>query len=259
MRVNSAKAKMLDGKPAFGYALAMGSPEMAELLGNSGIDFLLLDRQHGSWGEDSTITALAYLSNSPAVPMARVVTNSYAQIGRLLDEGMLGIVVPMVDTVEQAEAVAAACRFPPKGRRSWGWGRARVYGSDYPAWADAEVFVAVQLESIEAVQNAEAIMAVPGIDGCWVGPGDLALSMGIHPFRAREYDEHRRALEAVVTACRNTGTIPGIAGSTPDEGIEYAAMGFQFITAGSDIGFLSGAAAAGVAKLATIHTTGQES
>jgi 2-keto-3-deoxy-L-rhamnonate aldolase RhmA len=254
MRINTAKAKMLEGHPAFGYALALGSPEMAEVLGESGIDFLLLDRQHGSWGEDSTIRALAYLARSEAVPMARVATNHYDQIGRLLDEGMLGIVVPMVDTPEQAQAAADACRFPPLGKRSYGWGRARVYGSDYPYRSDAEVFLAIQLESATAVENAEAILSTPGIDGCWVGPADLAFSMGFHPDEIPQRDEHQRALESVVQACRNTGTIPGIAGGTPEDGLRYAAMGFQFITAGSDIGFLSEGAIAGAAKLSGITT-----
>jgi 4-hydroxy-2-oxoheptanedioate aldolase len=167
---------------------------------------------------------------------------------------MLGIVVPMVDTPEQAQAAADACRFPPLGKRSYGWGRARVYGGDYPYRSDAEVFLAIQLESAAAVENAEAILATPGVDGCWVGPADLAFSMGFHPDEIPQRDEHQRALESVVQACRNTGTIPGIAGGTPEDGLRYAAMGFQFITAGSDIGFLLEGAIAGAAKLSGITT-----
>ena len=186
---------MLGGEPAFGYALGLGSPLAAEALGGAGIDFLLLDTQHGSWGPDSTIAALSAMSAGSAVPMARVATNNYTQIGRLLDEGMLGIVVPMVDTPEDARAAAAACRFPPHGSRSWGWGRAWAYGADYPDWIDGQVFLAVQIESARAVENAEAILATPGVDGCWIGPADLALSMGIHPRDASTREEHVRAVE----------------------------------------------------------------
>ncbi|MBI3976547.1 MAG: hypothetical protein HY331_00035 [Chloroflexi bacterium] len=249
MRVNTAKQTMLRGEPAFGYSLGLGSPLAAELLSNCGIDFLLLDTQHGSWGPDSTILALAAIAGGSAVPMARVAANNYTLIGRLLDEGMLGIVVPMVHTVEDARAAAAACRFPPIGARSWGWGRAKAYGDDYPEWIDDQLFLAVQIESAQAVENAEAIMAVPGIDGCWVGPADLALSMGFSPKEAPHREEHARALERVVQACRNTGKISGLAGASPEEGVQRARQGFQFITVAGDARMLMAAAQAGLRTL----------
>ena len=138
-KINTAKQMMLQGKPAFGYSLGLGSPAAAEILSTSGIDFLLLDRQHGSWGDESTIAALIAMSAGTAVPMARVARNDYTLIGRLLDEGMLGIVVPMVHTPEDAKAAADACRFPPIGTRSWGWGRARAHGADYSDWIDEQL------------------------------------------------------------------------------------------------------------------------
>jgi 4-hydroxy-2-oxoheptanedioate aldolase len=246
MKINTAKQTMLKGKPAFGYGLALGSPLNAELLSNCGIDFLLLDRQHGSWGDDSTIAALIAMASGSAIPMARVARNNYTLIGRLLDEGMLGIIVPMVHTAKDAQAVASACRFPPAGERSWGWGRARAYGADYPQWIDEQLFVAVQIESAQAVENAEAIMATPGIDGCWLGPSDLSLSMGFSPGEMDQREEHARALEKVVQACRNTGKIPGIAGRSIQDAVRRAGQGFQFITAGSDAGFILSGAASGL-------------
>ena len=249
MKVNSAKNTMLEGKPAFGYALAMGSPSNAELLSNCGIDFILLDRQHGSWGDDSTIAAFTAMASGSAVPMARVARNDYTLIGRLLDEGAMGIIVPMVHTADDAQAAASACRFPPTGDRSWGWGRARTYGADYSEWIGEQLFVAVQIESALAVENAEAIMATPGVDGCWLGPSDLALSLGFHPSQMSQREEHARALENVVKACRNTGTIPGIAGMGIEDAIARAGQGFQFITAGSDAGFMLAGAASGLSAL----------
>jgi 4-hydroxy-2-oxoheptanedioate aldolase len=244
MKVNSAKQKMLQGKPAFGFGLGLGSPAAAEVLSTSGIDFLLLDRQHGSWGDESTIAALIAMHAGTAIPMARVARNDYTLIGRLLDEGMLGIVVPMVHTADDAKAAADACRLPPIGTRSWGYGRARAHGADYTEWIDEQLFVAVQIESAQAVENAEAILATPGVDGCWLGPSDLALSMGIHPREMFQREEHARAIERVLQACRNTGKIPGFAGSSPQHGMELAKQGFQFLTAGSDAGFLLGGSAA---------------
>ena len=251
MKINTAKQKMLQGKPAFGFGLGLGSPAAVEVLSTSGADFLLLDRQHGSWGDESTIAALIAMQAGTAVPMARVARNDYTLIGRLLDEGMLGIVVPMVHTAAEAKAAADACRFPPIGTRSWGYGRARAHGDDYTTWIDEQLFLAVQIESIQAVENAEAILATPGVDGCWLGPSDLALSMGIHPSKMFEREEHARAVERVLQACRNTGKIPGFAGNSPQHGMDLAAQGFQFLTAGSDVGFLLGGAAAAIKLFAS--------
>jgi 4-hydroxy-2-oxoheptanedioate aldolase len=249
VQVNTAKHKMRQGQPAYGYSLGLGSPLAAELLSRSGIDWLLLETQHGSWGHDGAIAALVAIAGGSAIPMARVAKNDYFLIGKLLDQGALGIVVPMVDTPELAKAAADACRLPPHGIRSWGVGRARVYGDDYFDWIDEQVFVAVQIESIAAVEQAEAIMATPGIDGCWAGPADLALSMGIDPRKAGDDDRHGRALETILTACRNTGKAPGLACPGPAEAKRRGDEGWQFLTAGSDAGFLLGGAKSGLKVL----------
>ncbi len=249
MKVNGAKAKMLAGQPAFGYALALGSPLVAEAMAGTGVDFIMIDGQHGSFGPDSTIERFMAMASSPAAPMARVARNDFTMIGRLLDEGALGIVIPLVNTAEDAKAAADACRFPPIGTRSWGYGRAARYGDDYTDWIDDQVFVAVQIETIQAVENAEAILATPGVDGCWIGPSDLALSMGIHPRDRGNRDDHRQAVDRILQACRNTGKIPGYAGGSPDEALELAARGFQFLTSGSDIGFMLGGAREGVKRM----------
>ncbi|MFW6075875.1 MAG: HpcH/HpaI aldolase family protein [Chloroflexota bacterium] len=249
MRENTAKTKMNNGQPAFGYALGMGSAVAAEALANCGIDFILLDTQHGSWGPDSTNMALMAMRTSTAIPMARVARNDYTLIGRLLDEGAMGIVVPMVESPEDAQRAVDAVRLPPKGKRSWGWGGAIRYGGDYPDWIDDQIFLAVQLESITAVENAEAIMSVDGVDGCWAGPADMALSMGIDPRKAGEDDRHAQALEKVVQACKNTGKAPGLACPSPEEARQRADQGFQYLTAGADMGFMLGGAAAGLKTL----------
>ena len=249
MILNTAKQKMLAGQPAFGFGVAMGSSLNAELMSRSGIDFIMIDRQHGSWGEDSTIAALVAINGSSAIPMARVARNDYTFIGRLLDEGVLGLIVPMVDTPEQAQAASDACHLPPAGKRSWGWGRAKIYGDDYPDWIDEQLFVAVQLESAEAVNNAEAILSTPGIDGCWTGPGDLSLSLGFRPSEMDDREEHAQALEAILEACRNTGKIPGIAGRSVEDAINRANQGFRFVTAVNDGTLISSGAEEAVSRL----------
>jgi 4-hydroxy-2-oxoheptanedioate aldolase len=250
MLINTAKQKMLAGQPAFGFALGLGSPRAAEVIGHAGADFVMIDMQHGSFGPESTLACLQAMSGSPATPVARVARNDYTLIGRLLDEGVLGIVVPMVHTVEDAKAAADACRFPPTGTRSWGWGRAAHLADDYPAAANDQIFVAVQIESTQAARDAEAILATPGVDGCWIGPGDLSLSLGSHPSNATTDERVLRAVEGVITACHNTGTFCGYACSSPAQGVEMANRGMRFLTVASDIGFLLGGAAAARQELA---------
>jgi 4-hydroxy-2-oxoheptanedioate aldolase len=249
MKTNLTKQKMLRGEPALGYSAKLGSPVAAEFLSNCGVDFVMIDGQHGSWGADSLIQGLQAVCAGPAMPFARVAYNSFTLIGQLLDAGALGVIVPMVDTLEQARAVAKACRYPPVAERSFGFGRALAYGDDYTDCINDELFVAVQIESALAVKNAEAILAVPGIDGCMIGPQDLALSLGFHPREIPKRDEHARALERVVQACRNTGKIPGIDVGAPDTAAQRVQQGFRFVPMGSDVRFLNGATIAGLKQV----------
>ncbi len=251
MRSNTALLKMRAGQPAFGYALGLGSALAAEALAATGPDFVMLDGQHGSFGTagDSVSHTLMAIAGTAAVPMARVARNDYTLLGKLLDEGALGIVVPMVHTAEDAKAAADACRFPPRGKRSWGWSRAGAYGLDYPDWINEQLFLAVQIESALAVDNAEPILATPGVDGCWVGPADLALSMGLHPRNMFQDDRHGRMLDRVLAACRNTGKIPGFACNSPEQALAFARRGWQFLTAGSDASFMLEGARRGIETL----------
>ena len=197
-----------DGKPAFGYAVGSGSAIVTEVLAHCGIDFLLLDNQHGSirggWRDHVPHGGGGRHGHANDPPGAQRLHHDRPGV----DEGALGVVVPMVENVADARAAADACRFPPHGKRSWGYGRAASYGDDYTDWIGEQLFVAVQIESAEAAGRAEEILATPGIDGCWIGPADLALSLGIHPSKARGDERHEQALAQVLAACRNTGKIP---------------------------------------------------
>ncbi len=267
MITNLTKQKMQNGEPAFGYSAKLGSPVAAEFLSSCGVDFVMLDGQHGSWDQGLLIQGIQAVwaggaarvypgglgqgvnGSAPALPFARVPYNSFTLIGQLLDAGVMGIIIPMVDTVEQAKEAALACRYPPAGGRSFGHGRALAYGDDYTDRINEQLFVAVQIESAAAVENAEAILAVPGVDGCMVGPQDLALSLGFHP---REYpvrEEHARALEQVVQACRNTGKSPGIDIGSPETAVQRVQQGFRFIPMGSDVRFLTKTATAALSQV----------
>ena len=237
MRVNTAKRLMMEGKPAIGAELNLGSPLAGEIFSLLGFDFVEVDIQHGAWTQESAMSAISRICLGPAVPMVRVEQNDFYAIGSLLDRGALGIIVPMVETVEQARAAAFAVRYPPRGGRSFGVIGARFHGKDYESWADEEVFLAVQIETKLGVDNAEEIMAVDGVDGCFAGPHDIALSMGIDPDTPEGRKAHESAILRVLEACGRTNKIPGIwaGGGNMQRWIEH---GFLFLIVGGDREFM---------------------
>jgi len=236
MSHNTTLSQMLAGRPAIGIAATLGSPLAAATLSRAGFDFVLVDNQHGAWDDATTMQAFHSICLGSATPMARVRQNDFFAIGRLLDRGALGIVVPMVNSVQEAEKAAFAIRYPPRGGRSWGPFAADVHGSDYAEWIDDEVFLAVQIETTQAAQHAVEILSVEGIDGCWIGPNDLARSMGVDRTTACGRQAHEGVIQSILAACHKTGKIPGIAASTDAE--QRLEQGFLFVTAGLDALFL---------------------
>jgi len=249
MRVNLAKRRMLEGKPAIGAVVHLGSPLAAEFLSLEGFDFVLVDGQHGIWDDNSIMLAFRGICVGPAVPMARVQENNYYAIGRLLDRGALGIAVPMINSVEDAERVAFAARYPPKGGRSSGSFGARFHGPDYQSWSNDELFLAVQIETKQAVERAEDILVVDGIDGCWIGPVDLGYSMGVDLNTPEGAAAHEAAILSVLEACRKTNKIPGIAITGTDDIQRRIGQGFLFATASNDVGFMLNSARETLHKL----------
>lgn len=234
MDINKAKRKMLDGKVAIGAEAGIGSPLSAGMLSMLGFDWVLVDLQHGAWDETTAMAAFHEISLGNATPMARVRQNNYAAIGQLLDRGALGIVVPMVNSVKEAQEAAHAMRFQPGGGRSGGFFATAHLGDDYMGWIDDEVFLAVQIETAVAVRYAEEIMAVDGVDGCWVGPGDLQRSMGVDLDTASGKKAHEEAILSVVEACRRTGKISGISAQSQEMAQHWFDHGMQFVTTGAD-------------------------
>jgi 4-hydroxy-2-oxoheptanedioate aldolase len=233
MQVNMAKQRMLEGKPALGAAVVLGTSMAAEMYSVQGYDFVLVDNQHGNWDLASTTAAFRSIAVGTSVPMARVQKNDFFAIGSLLDRGAMGIVVPMVNSREQAEAAAFAARFPPRGGRSWGgFGTGLHRVADYGPWINKELFLAVQIETQEAAERAEEILSVDGVDGCWIGPADLALSLGIDVSTPSGRQQHERTIMRVLDACHKTGKIPGIAGGTRAD--PWLERGFLFVTCAAD-------------------------
>jgi len=238
MRTNAAKQRLLAGKAAIGAGAVLGSHLGVELMSHAGFDWILVDCQHGNWEEETALLAFRAISQGSAAPMARVRHNDFAAIGRLLDQGALGIVVPLVNSAADARAAAQAVRYPPRGGRSMGAFLAGYHGPNYEQWADDQIFLAVQIESAEAVACAEEILAVEGVDGCWIGPKDLARSMGVDIGTPEGRQAHEAAILSVLAACRKTNKIPGIDGDGETQARRWLGHGFQFVTTISDAGLL---------------------
>ena len=234
MAVNRAKQRMLEGKPAVGAEVGLGSPLSAELISPLGFDFVQVDNQHGVWADESSMHAFRAIALGSAVPMARVRRNDFGLIGRLLDMGCMGIVVPMVNNVEDAKAAAFATRYPPLGGRSIGPFGVGFLGEDYDDWANDQIFLAVQIETDEGARNAEEIMSVEGIDGCWIGPGDLSRYMRLDLSTAEGREVHESTIRSIIAATRRAGKIPGISTASAEDAQRWIDEGCLFVTAGVD-------------------------
>lgn len=219
--IHSRLKNLLDtDKPAFGIQLRFGSPAIAELAGLAGFDWLLIDTEHAPQTPVAVQGQIQAACCTPATPIVRITRTDPDLIKLYLDMGALGIVVPFVNTPEEAKLGADACRYPPRGTRGWGPHRAAGYGlfeEEYAAEIDDVVMYVPIIESDESVGNIDGIMAVEGVDGCIVGPVDLCISLGV-PFQF-DHPKYLDALRRVREAGKRTGKPVGhpLLGSMNDE------------------------------------------
>ncbi|WP_432502894.1 HpcH/HpaI aldolase family protein [Kineococcus arenarius] len=225
----------------FGGWVCSGSPVMAEIMAGSGLDWVLIDMEHAPNGLESTLAQLHAVSGYPVTPVVRVPAADDVLLKQVLDLGAQTVLVPMVSTAEQARAVVAATQYPPAGRRGVGSALARSARwnrvDGYLPNAAEHVSVVVQVETAEAVENAGEIAATPGVDGVFVGPSDLAASMGLlgaqtHPDVVAAV---HRALEAVLAA----GKPVGVNAFDPAVARAYADAGARFVLVGADVALVA--------------------
>jgi 4-hydroxy-2-oxoheptanedioate aldolase len=244
MRPNRVKQLLREGKPALGTFMALGSTLGAEQLAQLGFDWLVIDQEHGAIDATLTQSLLQAVSTTETVPLVRVPWNSGDWIKRALDAGAYGLVVPMVNTRADAEAAVRATRYPPMGDRSIGGSRTRLYGGpDYVERANDEILLMVQIEHKTAVENAREILSTPGVDGYFIGPGDLCASLGLPNTWDPDFPEYWAALEKVQRAAKEAGVPSGIHAS-PHRVTAMIEKGYQFIAVGFDISFMTQAATA---------------
>jgi 4-hydroxy-2-oxoheptanedioate aldolase len=235
---NTLKTRLARGETALGLWLVAADPISVEVLVGLDFDYSCLDLQHGLVGYHHELATLQAHGGSDTVPLTRVEWNSPDAIGKALDAGFQGIIVPMVNTAAQAREVVDACRYPPLGARSFGPTRAaRAYGSSYFERANDEILCLPMIETAEALSNVEDIVATEGVDGVYVGPSDLGISMGIGPGQANTSPEFNAALDRVLAACAAQDKIPAIHSSaTAAPG--RLDRGFRMVTVTSDLGAL---------------------
>ena len=235
---NPIKDQLAANQPSIGSWLNLASPLAAEVMAAAGFEWLVVDAEHSPFDLGHIAHTFRAIEARGAIPMARAWDHDPVTAARLLDAGAWGLVFPHVSTPAQAEKLAQAMRYPPRGQRSVGTGRCVTLSPDYrKSFADA-VLLIPQIEDMEGIENAEAIARVEGVDIGFLGPGDLAMSMGVeagHP-------DHEAALQAFREGCERAGKPCGIPVKDTAAAKQRIAEGFQLIDINNDLRFLEAAA-----------------
>jgi 4-hydroxy-2-oxoheptanedioate aldolase len=243
LTTNPVTDKLRSGQPTVGAWLSLCSPVAAETMAHVGWDWLTVDAEHSPVGFETMVNCFRAIQLGGAVPLARVPWNDTVWIQRTLDAGALGLVVPMVNSADDARQVVANMQYATRGQRSFGGSRVAPYiDGDYRTWADANLAVIVMIETIQAVERAEEILAVEGVVGCFIGPNDLALSMGLSPKETGPGTRHEEAMLSVLAAAKRTGKAAGKHCFSPAELSARIGEGFQFLALASDAAFMAQAA-----------------
>jgi 4-hydroxy-2-oxoheptanedioate aldolase len=242
MKKNHVRAKLKQGQPSIGTWLTLPDVVAARLMARVGFDWLTVELEHTPVNWETAANSFAIIAASGVVPLARVPWNTGENIKRVVDNGAFGIVVPMVNSRSEAEAVVNAARYQPFGKRSIGGQlHAANFETDpatYYAKADEEILVVVMIEHVEAVEAADEILSVPGIDAVFIGPNDLLNSMGKSPAFDSEHKALFDAVQHVLKTARKHGVAGGMHTLDAAGARKRISDGFQFIAVASEAGFM---------------------
>jgi 2-keto-3-deoxy-L-rhamnonate aldolase RhmA len=248
---NALKRKLTENGPTFGSWMTIAHPAMAEYLATLAFDWFVFDQEHSPLDVDTTQVMIQAMARSPVTPLVRVAWNDPVRIKKALDIGAHGLIIPMVNSAADAERAVAACRYPPEGIRGAGPSRALMIDGDYLRSANEEIIVIVQIESREAVENAESILSTPGLDAFFLGPVDLSYSLVLRGDVA--HSEVQQAIDRVRKAAASAGVPGGIwqgAGKTVPERV---AEGWKMIAVGFDGQYLLDGARGALSKARPEH------
>lgn len=225
-----------DGRPAFGTLCIVPSAHSAEIAAQRGFDWVALDWQHGFMNPETSAAMISAVSLAGAAPLVRLGWNDPRAIAHALDMGAYGVIVPLVNDRDEAERAVSACRYPPIGTRSYGPVKnAPAIGTD-PAECNRRVLCFAMIETSDGLDNVEEICATPGLDGIYIGPGDLRISLGL---AAGEMDG---PIETILAACKRHGIVAGLQTAGGEQARAQAARGFGLIGIGTDADFLAASA-----------------
>lgn len=245
MRTNALRTIWGRGDWVLNTWVSADSPFVAQVLAQQGFDSVTVDLQHGIADYSQAGAMVTAIHASDATALVRVPWLDPGIIMKVLDAGVQGVICPMVNTPEDARALVAACRYAPLGRRSFGPTRALfVHGTDYPGLANDDVVVLAMIETRQALDNLDAIVATPGLDGLYIGPSDLSLSLGYPPALDQTTPEVVTAIEQILAAAQSAGLKAGIHTADPAYARGMLAKGFDLVTVGADIRFIAQAAKA---------------
>lgn len=247
IRRNILREMIAQGQTIVNAWLSIPSSYSAEGLGHAGVHSATIDLQHGMIGLTDALHMLQAVSATPATPLVRVPSLDAALLMRVLDAGAYGVICPMISSVKQAEELVHACRYPPAGSRSFGPARGLLYGgADYVAHANAEILVIPMIETVEAVRNIDAILAVEGVDMIYVGPNDMAFAFDGAVGADRQKSE--AAIAHVLARAQAAGIPAGIFCADGADAARRVAQGFALVTPGNDFGLLTRALRTAVAE-----------
>lgn len=243
MRTNTVKEKWARGEVTYGGWLSIANSFSAEVMANQGFDWVCIDMQHGVIDYQQAVSMLQAIGSTSTIPIVRVPWNEFGIIGKVLDAGAMGVIIPMVNSVEEAKAAVAACRYYPEGSRSFGPTRAAYYaGADYFGGANREIACIPMIETKQAVERLDDILAVPGIDAVYVGPADLSITLGLPPGMANE-GAFEEARVLIAGKCAEHGVTAGIHANA-GLAAKHAAAGYRMITISGDAVAIAAQAAA---------------
>src|SRR5258706_9159981 len=247
MKTNSVRARLRRGEPSVGTWLTLPDPVAAQLMSKTGFDWLTVELEHTPITFETAAQSFAIIAASGCVPLARIPWNSVENIKPVLDPGAWGVVVPMVNSRAEAEAVVKAARYRPIGERSIGGQlHAANFETDaatYYAKANEEILVVVMAEHVEAIENIDAILSVRGIDAVFVGPNDLHASMGLPPTFDSDHAQFNAALKKVFASAKARGVAAGIHVADAAQAQRRISEGWQFIAVASESGLMLAKAA----------------
>jgi 4-hydroxy-2-oxoheptanedioate aldolase len=240
MRPNKIKQLWREGKPVSMGWLFVGNSLMAETMARLGFDALCIDMQHGTTELSSLLPLLQAMSQTDTSPVVRVAWNDPVAIMKSLDLGAYSIIVPMVNTADDAARAVASCRYPPVGMRSWGPIRpAQYWGADYLARINEEVLVMAMIETKEGLDNLEAICATPGLDAVYIGPSDLSFALGLLPKADNTHPLHLAACDKIKDAAHRHGIKACLHCASAAFAADAVKRGFDLVMLASDVGALT--------------------